>query len=36
MKSYVDLSGAERQLYHNPVNGSYRLSAVQRLMSLIV
>jgi glycosyl hydrolase family 99 len=35
MKSYLDLTEAERRLYHNPVNGSYRLAAVQRLMSLI-
>lgn len=36
MKSYLDMTERERLLYHNPVEGSYRLAALQRLMELVV
>jgi len=32
MKSYRDLTGAERALYHNPVDGAYRLDTLKALM----
>jgi glycosyl hydrolase family 99 len=35
MKSYTDLSAEERLLYHNPVDGSYRLDTLRRLMGFV-
>jgi len=32
MKSYRDMNTAERRLYHNPVNGSYRLDTLRDLI----
>jgi len=32
MKSYRDMTAAERRLYHNAVNGTYRLDTLKGLM----
>jgi hypothetical protein len=36
MKSYRDLTPAERRLYHNPIDGAYRLNALRELMASVV
>jgi hypothetical protein len=35
MKSYDDLTPAERRLYHNPVKGSYRLDTLKTLLQMV-
>jgi hypothetical protein len=36
MKSYGELSAAERLVYHNPTDGSYRLDILRSLLELVV
>jgi hypothetical protein len=36
MKSFRDLSSSERLLYHNSVNGSYRLETLRSLLDLVL
>jgi hypothetical protein len=36
MKSFRDLTAAERLLYHNPLDGSYRLEVLKSLMDAVL
>jgi len=36
MKSFRDLSNAERLLYHNPIDGSYRLNVLTALLEAVL
>jgi hypothetical protein len=36
MKSYGELSPSDRRLYHNPVNGAYRLEALRTLLDAVL
>ena len=36
MKSFRDLNSAERLLYHNPADGSYRLTVLRSLMEAVL